>query len=137
MNLREELLKCIKAPFSENIPTVKLLKSPKTCRKGIKAFLFCFINTLSKTESRKAFLVRSETLDILLNMLTTNDVYFCHYREKLPLTIQMQLSKKPKKFRCNVIEFFKFSVNFENFGKKMSLTAYIFLELLTQKDVVT
>ena len=47
-----------------------------------------------------------------------DDEYSRHNRENLPLPIPMQLSKKPKLFSCNVIEFLEFTLNFEHFEKK-------------------
>ena len=49
----------------------------------------------------------------------------------------MQLSEKLKTFYGFFIAFFESALNFEHFEKKMSLTARVFLKLLTPKDVFT
>ena len=41
------------------------------------------------------FLIRSETLGVLVNTLTANYEYSRSNRENLPLPIQMKVSKKP------------------------------------------
>ena len=72
----------------------------------------------------------------------TADGEFCRYnRENLPLPIQMQLSKKPKVFCCIFITLLESTLNLEHFEgekkKKKNLIAYVFLKLLTPKDMVT
>ena len=66
-----------------------------------------------------------------------DDEYSRHNRENLPLPIPMQLSKKPKLFSCNVIEFLEFTLNFEHFEKKKRKKKMRFLKLLTPIDVDT
>ena len=50
-------------------------------------------------------------------MLTADDEYSRHNRENLALSIQMQLSKKPKTFCCIFIPFLKSLLNFEHLKK--------------------
>ena len=70
-------------------------------------------------------------------MVTTNYEYSYGNRENLPLPVQMQLSKTPKMF-CGLFKaFFEFALNFQCFGKNISLRDQIFLKLLTPKDVLT
>ena len=49
----------------------------------------------------------------------------------------MQLSEKSKKICQFFIVCLEFTLNFENFEKKMSFIAYVFLKLLTSKDALT
>ena len=54
--------------------------------------------------------------------------------DDLPLPPQMQLSGKLKTFSEFFIAFFKSTLNFEHFEKKISFTAQVFLKLYTPKD---
>ena len=72
-----------------------------------------------------------------INTLTVNYKYSCSNTENLPLPVQMKLSEKLKTFSRFFIAFFESTLNFEHFEKKMSLTAQVFLKLLTPKDVFT
>ena len=49
--------------------------------------------------------------------MTADDEYFRHNRKNLPLTIQMQLSKKPKIFCCLFMAFLESTLNFKHFEK--------------------
>ena len=60
-----------------------------------------------------SYLIRSQILQLPVNMLIDDDEYSHHNREKLQLPIQKQLSKKPKTFCCNFIAFLEFTLNFE------------------------
>ena len=51
-------------------------------------------------------------------------------------TIQMQLSQKQKIFSEFFSEFFESALNFEYFQKKITLIAYVFPKLPTNKDVL-
>ena len=50
--------------------------------------------------------------------------------------IQMHLSQKPKIFSELFYAFFESVLNFKTFQTKMTLIAYVFLKLLTTKDVL-
>ena len=60
----------------------------------------------------------SSGLSCLIKTLVANYEYSCSNGENLPLPVQLQLSKKPKTFCCNVIAFFEPTLNFEHFEKK-------------------
>ena len=51
-------------------------------------------------------------------------------------TIQMHLSQKQKIFSKSFLSFFKSSLNFEHFQKKMTLIAYVFPKLPTTKNLL-
>ena len=51
-------------------------------------------------------------------------------------TIQMDLSQKQDFFSKFFCAFFESALNFEHFQKKMTLKAYVFLELQTTKEVL-
>ena len=51
-------------------------------------------------------------------------------------TIQMHLSQKQKILSQFFAAFFELGLNFEDFQKKMTLIAYVFLKLPTTKQVL-
>ena len=69
--------------------------------------------------------------------MTANYEYSRSNTDNLQLPVQMLLSKKLNTFCRFFIAFFEAALNFEHFEKKVSLTAQVFLELLTPKDVFT
>ena len=73
------------------------------------------------------------------NTLTANYEYSRSNTDKLPLPVQMQVSKKPETFSTFFIGVLKSALNFEHFEKKKkkSLIAQVFLKVLTPKDVFT
>ena len=71
-----------------------------------------------------------------VNTLTADDGYSLPNRGFLTQHIQMILSQKERNFSQLFCEFFKYTLTFENFQKKMTLIAYVFPKLETQKDVV-
>ena len=73
----------------------------------------------------------------MFNTLTANYEYSRNHTDDLPLPVQMQLSGKLKIFSRFFIGFFESTLNFEHFGKKISLIAQVFLKLYTPKDVFT
>ena len=113
----------------------KLLKSAE------KYFYSTFSSCAAKLSKKKIFLVRSEILGLLVNMLTANYEYSSSNRENVPLPIQLLLSEKQKSF-WSIFFFFLFAflespLNFEHFEKETSLITQLFLKLLTPKDVLT
>ena len=70
-----------------------------------------------------------------INTLTANYEYSRSNRENLPLPIQMHLPEKSKTFSQLLIAFLESTLNFKHL-KKISLTAQVFLKLLTPKDVL-
>ena len=70
----------------------KLLKSAE------KYFYSTFSSCAAKLSKKKIFLVRSEILGLLVNMLTANYEYSSSNRENVPLPIQLLLSEKQKSF---------------------------------------
>ena len=67
---------------------------------------------------KKSFSVRSETLGLLVNTLTPNNVYFRSNTDQLAVPIQMQLPEKQEKFSRFFIPFFESSSNFQQFDRK-------------------
>ena len=72
--------------------------------------------TSYRLKDTKQMLIESFSIDTL----TADDEYFRHNRKNLPLTIQMQLSKKPKIFCCLFMAFLESTLNFKHFEKKPS-----------------
>ena len=59
-----------------------------------------------------------ESVGKTFNMLTASYEYCRSNRENLPLSIQMQLSEKLKKFRCILLLFLESKLNFKHFEQK-------------------
>ena len=78
--------------------------------------------------------MRSETLEQLVNALTTNYQYSRGNNDSLQLPIQMQLYEKLETFSSFFLAFFQSVGNFELFEQKISLIAQLFLKLLSPKD---
>ena len=79
-------------------------------------------------------LVIQKVLELLVNTLTTKDMYSLLYRDKLPQPIQMQISKKKYTFYFRIFEIY---IKIRMFLKKrMTLRAYISPKLRTAKNVV-
>ena len=109
-------------------------ESHKLMKSAEKHFCPTFLSLWAKLTLKKSFLVRSDNLGLLV---TANYEYSRHNRENLPLPIHMQLSKKPNKSCCFFIAFWKSTSNIKHSEKQLNAIAYVFLKLLTDKDVVT
>ena len=87
--------------------------------------------------SLKEFLfVTRKILRLFVDTMTANDKYSVLNRGNLTEDIQMHLSQKQKDFFEFFRGFFKFTLNFEPFNKKMTLLCYLFPKLQTSIDVV-
>ena len=75
-------------------------------------------------------------LKLFVNTLTANEKYSLLNRGILQQRIQMHLSQKQKAFSQLFCAIFKPTLNFENFQKKMTIIAYVFLNIRTRKEVV-
>ena len=73
----------------------------------------------------------------VLNMLPANYEYSRNNTDNIPLLLQIQISGKVKIIFSFFIAFFESALNIENFSKKISLIAQVFLKLLAPKDVFT
>ena len=60
----------------------------------------------------------NDFVETKVNTLTANYEYSRSNRENLPLSIQMQLSKKPKTFCSVYFAFLESTLNFQCFEKK-------------------
>ena len=77
-----------------------------------------------------------KVLRLFVNILTADDKYSLLRRDNLIQPIQMDLSQKHNTFFELFCAFFKFTLKFEHFQKKMTVIAYVFLNIRTPKDVV-
>ena len=68
--------------------------------------------------------------------MTADDKYSLLNRDYLTQPIWTQLSQKQKAFSPFFLPFFKSTLNFEHFGKKMTVTADFFPKIRTPKNVV-
>ena len=85
---------------------------------------------------KESLLVTCEILRLFVNTLTTDDKYSLLNRGNLMQHIQMHLSQKQKAFSQLYWAYFKSTLNFEHFEKRMTLIAYVFPKLRTRKGVV-
>ena len=81
-------------------------------------------------------LVRCIILRLFVNTLTDKDKYCLFYRDNLTQPIQILLSQKQKSFSRFFSPFFKSTLNFEHFQKKMTLIADVFPKLASPKKVI-
>ena len=82
---------------------------------------------------KKSLLLTWKILQLLVNTLAANEKYPVLNRDNLTIPIQMQLSQKRKTFSEFLATFFKSTLNFECFEKKMTLIAFVFRKLRTPK----
>ena len=75
-------------------------------------------------------------LRLFVNTLTVDDKHYLLNRDNLTEPIQMQLSKKQKKFSEIFFEFLKSILNFKHLPKKMTLIAYVFPKIPVPKNMV-
>ena len=80
-------------------------------------------------------LVLCKILRLFVNTLTDHDKYSLLYRDNLLQPIQILLSQKQKTLSYFLSAFFKSTLNFEIFQKKMTLIADVFPKLPSPKKV--
>ena len=78
----------------------------------------------------------SDILGLFANTLTADDKYSLHNRKNLPKPIQMQLSKKLKKFSRFFAAFLNLPQILNILKKNVTLICYVYLQLETAADVV-
>ena len=77
-----------------------------------------------------------EILRLFVNTFTADDKYSLLNRGNLTQHIQLLLSQKEEDFCQLFCAFFKSTLDFEYFRKKVNLLIYLFPKLRTRKDVV-
>ena len=92
--------------------------------------------TVKVIELKKSLFDTWKFIRTFLNTLTADDKYSLISRDKWMQTIQMDLSQKQDTFYEFFCAFFDSAFNFEHFQKKMTLISYVFVKLLTTKDVL-
>ena len=85
---------------------------------------------------KKSLLEISKTLDLFVNLLTSDGRYSFLNRDNLTQPIQMQLSQQQKLFSKFVSAVLKSRLNFEQFQNKMTHLDGVVPDLRTQKNVV-
>ena len=108
-------VKILKNLVSEHVATVNMLKSLKTWTKAIPSY--CLI-TLANIELENDSFKISETLGVFVNTLTADERYSLQNRKTLRQPIQLQLSKKQKKFSEFFAAYLQCTSNFEHFEEK-------------------
>ena len=123
---------CFWKPFcSERVnEPQKLLKSAE------KYFYLTFSSCWDRLSQKKLFLIRSEILDLLDNMLSANYEYSWSNRENLHLAIQINLSEKSSLFSGVFCPFLECTLNFPCSETKRNLIGQVFLKLLSRRYVV-
>ena len=81
-------------------------------------------------------LVLWKSLRLFLNTLTDNNKYCLLFTDNLTQTIEILLSQKQKNFSPFFSPFFKSTLNFEHFQKKMTLIADVFPKLPSPNKVI-
>ena len=97
-------------------------------RKAILSYFFIILRQTELVE--RPILARSEISGLLVNTFTVGGEHFRYIREKLSLPLQMQLSKKAKRFWCYIIAFLEPTLNFEDFQKKKIIKNYYIPEII-------
>ena len=87
----------------------------------------------SQLSWKKSLLLTCQILGLLVNTLATDEKYPVLNKDNLRIPIEIQLSEKEKNFSRFLAAFLKSSLNFEDFEKKMILTAFVFPKLRTLK----
>ena len=91
----------------------------------------------SKLCSKKSPFLTWQILGLLVNTLAGNEKYHVLNRDnlripiKIKIPINIQLSEKEKTFSQFFVAFLKSRLNFEDFDKKMTVTAFVFPKLPT------
>ena len=81
-------------------------------------------------------LVPSKILRLFVNTLNEHDKYSVLYRDNLTRPIQILLSQKQKTVSELISAFYKSTLNFDHFQKKMTLIADVFPKLPSAKKVI-
>ena len=75
-------------------------------------------------------------LGLFVNALTDDDKSSLFYRDNLTQPIEILLSEKQNTFSQYFSAFFKSTLNFDHFQKKITLIANVFLKLPAPKKVI-
>ena len=81
--------------------------------------------------------MRFEILELFVNTLTTNDKYSSRNIQNLTQQLETTMSQKQKTFYRIFITYVKSRTSSDDFVKKMSLLAEVFMILLMPKKVIT
>ena len=129
--------KCLKSPVSEDPSTSNMVNGPKHCWNLNDTTITIFIDpSEDKFRSKKSLWVICKILGLLFNPLTPDYRYSLLNRGNLLQHVQMQLSQKQTFFHF-FLWIFRICTQFWTFSKKkMTLWAYVFLNLWTPKNLV-
>ena len=113
-------------------------KRCQTLLKSSRQHLYHIYWSVWKDLSRKkSLLVISKILAVFVQSLTDDDKYSLLKRDNLMRPIQVEWSNKQKHFWEFFSAFLKSRSIFEHFGKRMTVTTYVFPKFRTAKDVLT
>ena len=85
----------------------------------------------SQLSWKKSLLLTCKILVLLVNGLAVDEKYPVLNRNNLTIPVLIQLPEKQKTFFQFLASFLKFRLNFKHFEKKMTLIAFVFLNLRT------
>ena len=123
-------------PFQNTLWQSTCESVANTCEISMRALLSCFSSFSGKLIWNMSPLVLGEMLEVFVNTLTSDDKYPVEDSENWPLSIQMQLSEKQKKFAEFFVQFLESRSNFKSFEKKMMVIANVYPKLQTVKKFV-
>ena len=86
-----------------------------------------------KLSWKKSLLLTCQILGLLVNTLAADEKYPVLNRDNLTIPIEMQLSQKQKVFLNFLLLFWSLPETLNVFAKKMTLIAFVFLNLRTPK----
>ena len=93
-------------------------------------------NILKVGTLQKLFFSNTQNPKIVCNTFPADEKHYLLNRHNLAQSIQMQLSQKRKTFSQFLFTFLKSILNYQNFPKKMTLIADVFLEIPTPKNMI-
>ena len=112
-------------------------KRAETLLKSERQHLYHIYLSLWTQCSRKNSLLEIwRILGLFVKPLSANDKYSLINRGSLLQHFQMKLSQKRKTLSQFFLAFSKFWINFQHFHQKMNLTADVFFNLSTPKNVI-
>ena len=109
--------KCLKSPVWEDFWTRYMVNRPKDCWNLKDNTFAIFIDQCESNWVGKTLLVICQILGVFLNALNENDKYSVLNQDNLTQPIQIQLSRKEKKFSKFFPKFSKARLNLEHFQR--------------------
>ena len=126
-----------KRRFRTSFDSQHVKLSQKLVKSAWEHFYHIFPSLSSKMIQKMFPLLKVEIAGVLVNTLAADYKYPSRDCENLPFPIQMQLSKKRKKFSEFFVPFIESTWNFKHFQKKKIVIGNVFPNIQTVKYLVT